>query len=47
MLYIAVLGHPGYFVGAGADSRIALGASLEMVLIVANIGTAVVLLPLV
>ncbi len=41
-----MLGHPNYIVGAGADSRIALGALLEMILIVANIGTAVVLFPI-
>ena len=41
-----VLDHPNYIVGAGADSRIALGALLEMILIVANIGTAVVLFPI-
>ena len=45
-LYTVVLGHPNYIVGAGADSRIALGALLEMILIVANIGTAVVLFPI-
>ena len=32
--------------GAGADGRIALGAFLEMIVIVANIGTAVVLFPI-
>src|SRR5436853_498997 len=31
---------------AGADNRIALGAFLEMILIIANIGTAVVLFPI-
>jgi hypothetical protein len=45
-LYTVVLDHPDYIVGAGADSRIALGALLEMILIVANIGTAVVLFPI-
>jgi hypothetical protein len=45
-LYTVVLDHPNYIVGAGADSRIALGALLEMILIVANIGTAVVLFPI-
>ncbi len=33
----------GYVTGAGADHRVAFGALLEMVLIVANIGTATVL----
>ncbi|MDP9299064.1 MAG: DUF4386 domain-containing protein [Actinomycetota bacterium] len=45
-LYSVVLDHPNYIVGAGVDSRIALGALLEMILIVANIGTAVVLFPI-
>ena len=45
-LYTSMLGHPNYIVGAGTDSRIALGALLEMILIVANIGTAVVLFPI-
>ena len=46
MLYTSMLGHPNYIVGAGADGRIAFGAFLEMILIVANIGTAVVLFPI-
>ena len=41
-----MLNHPSYIVGAGADHRIALGALLEMILIIANIGTAVVLFPI-
>jgi hypothetical protein len=44
--YKPLLDHPDYIIGAGADSRIALGALLEMILIVANIGTAVVLFPI-
>ena len=46
MLYTSMLGHPDYIVGAGTDGRIALGAFFEMILIVANIGTAVVLFPI-
>jgi hypothetical protein len=46
VLYTPVLDHPNYIVGAGADSRIALGALLERIHIVANIGTAVVLFPI-
>jgi hypothetical protein len=46
MLYTPLLDHVRYIVGAGADNRIALGALFEMVLIVANIGTAVVLFPI-
>ena len=41
--YKPLLDHPNYIVGSGADGRIALGAFLEMIVIVANIGTAVVL----
>jgi Domain of unknown function (DUF4386) len=44
--YKPLLDHPNYIVGAGADTRIALGAFLEMIVIVANIGTAVVLFPI-
>jgi hypothetical protein len=46
MLYTPLLDHVRYIVRAGADNRIALGALLEMILIVANIGTAVVLFPI-
>jgi Domain of unknown function (DUF4386) len=45
-LYTAVLDHPHYILGGGADGRIAFGAFLEMILIIANIGTAVVLFPI-
>jgi hypothetical protein len=43
LLYDPVLNDPDYIVGAGADNRIFLGAFLELLLIIANIGTAVVL----
>jgi uncharacterized protein DUF4386 len=46
VLYTPVLEHPNYIVGAGSDTRIALGAFLEMILIIANVGTAVVLFPI-
>ncbi len=46
LLYTPVLDHARYILGAGADSRISLGALLEMILIVANVGTAVVLFPI-
>ena len=46
VLYTPVLDHTDYILGAGADNRVALGAFLEMILIVANIGTAVVLFPI-
>ena len=45
VLYGPVLDHPRYVIGAGADSRIAWGAIVEMFLIVTNIGTAVALFP--
>ncbi len=45
-LYTPILDDARYIAGAGADNRIALGAFLEMILIVANIGTAVVLFPI-
>jgi Domain of unknown function (DUF4386) len=44
--YKPLLDHADYILGAGADTRIALGALLEMIVIVANIGTAVVLFPI-
>jgi hypothetical protein len=45
-LYVPLLNDPGYIVGAGADNGVLWGAFLELLLIVANIGTAVVLFPL-
>ena len=46
-LFQPVLDDPqGYIAGAGADNRIYLGALLELILIIANIGTAVVLITL-
>jgi hypothetical protein len=42
-----VLNDPNYVLGPGADTRIAFAAFLELVLVVANIGTAVVLFPVV
>src|SRR5215204_4700271 len=41
-----VLTDPTYILGAGADRGVSLGALLEVILVVANIGTAVVLYPL-
>jgi hypothetical protein len=43
-----VLDHANYILilGAGADTRVALGALLELLLIIANVGTAVVLFPI-
>src|SRR5215471_13390101 len=47
-LYEPVLRHPvSYVAGAGHDKQILLAALLELLLIVANIGTAVVIFPIV
>jgi len=47
-LYETVLRHPvGYVAGAGHDKQVLLGAFLELLLIIANIGTAVVIFPIV
>ena len=46
-LFQPVLDDPaGYVAGAGHDNRIFLAAFLELLLIIANIGTAVVVYPL-
>ena len=48
LLYEPLLRHPvGYIAGAGHDKRIFFGVLLELLLIIANIGTAVVILPIV
>jgi Domain of unknown function (DUF4386) len=48
LLYEPALRDPvGYIAGAGHDKRILLGALLELLLIIANIGTAVVIVPIV
>jgi Domain of unknown function (DUF4386) len=47
-LYETVLRHPvSYIAGAGHDNQILLAALLELLLIIANIGTAVVIFPIV
>jgi hypothetical protein len=45
-LYTPVLDDASYIVGAGADAGVALGAFLEVLLIIANVGTAVALFPI-
>ncbi len=45
-LYAPILDHPDYVLGNGADTRITLGALFEVILVIANIGTAVVLFPI-
>ena len=48
MLYQPVLDDPvGYIAGAGENNRIAFGVLLELLLIIANVGTAVVIFPVV
>ena len=45
-LYQPVLDHPvAYITGAGHDTQVLFAALLELLLIIANIGTAVVIYP--
>jgi hypothetical protein len=47
LLYETVLRHPvSYIAGAGHDKQVLLGALLELLLIASNIGTAVVIFPI-
>src|SRR5919108_5179789 len=46
VFYPPVLNDPGYITGAGADTSVFVGAFLELLLIIANIGTAVALFPI-
>jgi hypothetical protein len=46
ILYAPVLDDPRYILGAGADTSVQWGAFSELILIIANIGTAVVLFPI-
>ncbi len=46
LFYGPVLNHTDYVLGAGADTRIALGAFFEIILVVANIGTAIAIFPM-
>jgi len=47
VFYAPVLADPRYIVGGGAaDTSVAFGAFLELILIIANIGTAVVPYPI-
>ncbi len=47
ILYAPVLNHAHYVLGAGADTRIAVGALLEVILAIAGIGTAVTMFPII
>ena len=46
VFYPPVLTDPNYIISAGADMGVKVGALLEVILVVANVGTAVVLYPL-
>jgi hypothetical protein len=47
LLYAPMLDHPVAFIaGAGDDKQVLFGALLELLLIIANIGTAVVIVPI-
>ena len=47
LLYVPMLDHPVAFIaGAGDDTQVLFGALLELLLIIANIGTAVVIVPI-
>jgi hypothetical protein len=45
-LYDPVLNDTGYSLGSGEDTRITLGAFLEFLLMIGNVGTAVVMFPI-
>ena len=45
LFYVPIVGDPNYVVGAGADLSVSWGAFFEMLLIIANVGTAVALYP--
>ncbi len=45
-LYKPLLKHHDYILGSGVDTRIGVGAALEIILVIANIATAVVLYPI-
>jgi hypothetical protein len=47
VFYDPLLNHPGYIAGSGADSRVAVGALLEIMLAVCGIATALVIFPIV
>ena len=46
LLYGPLLNDPRYIVGPGADTQVALGAFFEIIVAIANIGTAVTLFPI-
>lgn len=46
LLYSSVLHPPKFMAGTGGDTRVRLGLACEVLLIIANIGTAVVIFPI-
>ena len=46
ILYDPVLNNTNYILGAGDDTRVTLGALLEIFLMIGNVGTAVVMFPI-
>lgn len=46
LLYLPVLDDARYIVGGGSDTRVYWGALIEVIVVIANIGTAVVLYPI-
>src|SRR3954467_1832607 len=46
VLYDPVLNDTHYILGAGDDTRVTLGALLEILLMIGNVGTAVVMFPI-
>jgi hypothetical protein len=46
ILYDPVLSDTDYILGAGDDTRVTLGALLEIFLMIGNVGTAVVMFPI-
>jgi hypothetical protein len=46
VLYDPVLNDTGYILGGGHDTRVTLGALLEIFLMIGNVGTAVVMFPI-
>jgi hypothetical protein len=46
LLYSPLLNDPNYVIGPGADTQVALGAFFEIIVAIANVGTAVTLFPI-
>src|SRR5664280_2996937 len=47
MFYDPLLNHANYIVGSGDDTRVAVGALLEILLAISGIATAIVIFPIV